>query len=223
MRVEPAHGDRYTERMNVTTAHRIAPLLPAAPAAGTREAQLITTVEDSALQVRDLLQHDATAAADVSQAAQALRQSVLSKAVTLAPEAAADAVRQASLAALQGGMMCGVLDGLVMLCASQTVADAPVPVPAQLEGKRDLMNAGLAAAREVAQKDWNGMAMDDLQLLAGYGKHQNLHTGDESQALVGRTANEQAEWLMATFKAGYAIGVADAVILARGENPDPTV
>ena len=207
----------------MTTAGRIPPLLPAAPSASTREAQVIMAVEDSAVQVRDVLQHDPASAADVSAAARDLEASTLSGAVALPAGAAPDTLRQAALAALQGGMMCGALDGLLMLAAGQVVSDASVTVPASLEGKRDLLVAGLVKVREVAQGEWRTMPTDDLQLLAGYGKHQNLQTGQESQALVGRPADEQATWLMATFKAGYAIGAADGAILARGENPDPTV
>lgn len=198
-------------------------MLPAPPAAGSREAEVITAAEDTALQVRDLLQRDAAAAAEAGQASHEVARSVLAQAVSLPADASAEAVRQSSLAALQGGLLCGALDGLITLTAHQAVSAPSLSVPAALEAKRDLLLSGMAKAREVAQGDWAAMPTDDLQLLAGYGKHQNLHTGDESQALVGQPLAAQAEWLMATFKAGYAIGVADAAIMARGENPDPTV
>lgn len=212
---------------------RISQLVPPPPSDEAHEAQVMTGVEDAAIEARDLLRQSDTAAADVSALSRGLASDAVGRMVApsaTAPssgEAAGEGAatgtisRAAALAAMQSGMLCGALDGLVMLTAHQALPKASLPVPAGLEGKRDLLVAGMEKAQEVAQGEWATMPTDDLQLLAGYGKHQNLHTGDEAQALAGHSSTEQTEWLMATFKAGYAIGMADAAIIARGENPDP--
>lgn len=197
-------------------------MLPPAPAADAREAEVISQVEDAAVRVRDLLQRqDPAESANLAAVVAELKKGGITSAASMSVAATLEAARGASLASLQGGMLCGALDGLLMLCASIAVSDPACEVDASVRARCDLLLSGMDKAREVARDQWVGMPSDDLQLLAGYGKHQNLQTGDESRALVGKPPQEGAEWLMATFKAGYAIGLVDAAIMARGENPDP--
>lgn len=120
-----------------------------------------------------------------------------------------EAARQVALQALAAGLLCGALDGVLMLEASRLVE------PTCAEPK---LQKSLEAAQAMARDNWARMSADELQLLSGYGKHQNRATVEEAEAMAGQP--EGQTFLLATFKAGYALGLVDAVLVSRtGEVP----
>jgi hypothetical protein len=144
-------------------------------------------------------------------------------AITDVPKMAADA-RQSALRALAAGALCGALDGMLIYAAELGIADpAHDDVPKDLEENVGKLTSGLARARAVASKDWKATDADSLQLLAGYGKQSNLQTAEEAAALAEKaTLVEFQTFLLATFKAGYAVGLADsAIICVHRQSPDP--
>ncbi len=139
---------------------------------------------------------------------------------------------QLAIEALASGLTAGGLDGLIGLTAGQTTRLAAAAAAEKLRNQQsahgdDLgkLAAQIDKTQAVARDSWSTMSDDDLQLLAGYGKHQNLQTGSEAApfAEAGQSAEAFQQFLLATFKAGYALGVIDAVIVARGQQPDPVM
>ncbi len=124
--------------------------------------------------------------------------------------------RQLSLQALSQGLLCGALDGAILYQAGQLE-----PLAENRAGDEGKLLRGLGQARQVADQSWRGMGADDLQLLSGYGKHQNQATEAEAeQAATRGSADEFRTFLLATFKAGYAVGLVDAaVVFVAGEAP----
>lgn len=58
---------------------------------------------------------------------------------------------------------------------------------------------------ETAAAEWQNLATEDLELLAEYGQHQNLSTLEEAAQLFKQPAFQ--EFLLGTFKGGFAIGL----------------
>lgn len=121
---------------------------------------------------------------------------------------------QLTLTALSQGLLCGALDGAILYQAGQM---APLP---SAQGDAGKLLKGLEQARQVADQSWRQMGADDLQLLSGYGKHENRNTLQEGEQAAGGTPEEFQTFLLATFKAGYAVGMVDAaVVFVAGETP----
>lgn len=125
-----------------------------------------------------------------------------------------ESARQLTLTALSQGLLCGALDGALLY---QTGKLEPLGPRGGPEG---LLLENLGRAREVADQSWRSMGADDLQLLSGYGKHQNLSSLEEGEQASRGSQDEFHTFLLATFKAGYALGMVDsAVVFVAGERP----
>jgi hypothetical protein len=76
---------------------------------------------------------------------------------------------------------------------------------------------------ETGDSQWRQAHIDDLQLLSGYGKHENRHSLEEGEALQAQSAGQDSAFpafLLASFKGGYAMGVVDAAVMfVGGERP----
>lgn len=152
------------------------------------------------------------AAEDLATLSQAARQEFVTEVAAL-PSFAPEAARRVALQALAAGLLCGSLDG-VLLMETSRVLDVSCPGP----GDAQKLQKNLEASHAVARDSWAQMGADDLQLLSGYGKHQNLGTAEEAVPLAGTP--EGPTFLLATFKAGYALGLIDATLVSRtGEAP----
>lgn len=122
--------------------------------------------------------------------------------------------QQLTLTALSQGLLCGALDGAILYQAGQ------LPTLPTSTGDEEKLFKSLGAAREVANESWRGMTADDLQLLSGFGKHENRNTLEEGQAAAQGSPEEFRTFLLGTFKAGYAVGLVDsAVVFVAGETP----
>jgi len=132
---------------------------------------------------------------------------------------AASEARATAIAALRAGLLCGALDGLIVHLADRLPADPVLEAATpELEPKLDLLTKALDRSRGVANTEWRTMEREDLELLSAFGKHENLQTADEAEALVSQEnlpLLDYQSWLLATFKAGYAIGLLDATLAAR--------
>lgn len=132
---------------------------------------------------------------------------------------AASEARATAIAALRAGLLCGALDGLIVQLADRLPADPRLEASApELQQKLDLLTSALDRSRAVANTEWRTMEREDLELLCAFGKHENLQTAEEAEALVSQEdlpVLEYQTWLLATFKAGYAIGLLDATLAAR--------
>lgn len=135
------------------------------------------------------------------------------KEVSALPAFPAEAARRVTLQALAAGLLCGGLDGVLLMETSRALGAA-----CEGTGNVAKLATSLEAAQAMARDNWAGMSADELQLLSGYGKHQNRATAEEGEALAGSA--EGPTFLLATFKAGYALGLVDAVLVSRtGEVP----
>lgn len=128
--------------------------------------------------------------------------------------------RQATLSAMTGGMFAGALDG-VLLYGHRIVTSQP---PIQSETEKLTRSWGtlwknLSQVLEVGQSSWGQAHVDDLQLLSGYGKHENRNSLSEGEAMQARSGGDRLDFqtfLMASFKGGYAMGVVDAAVMYVG-------
>ncbi|MGE0496087.1 MAG: hypothetical protein AB7S38_43180 [Vulcanimicrobiota bacterium] len=130
----------------------------------------------------------------------------------------------AGLRALASGMISGLLDGMLLYEQDEPPADFQLTVAdAQLQAKADVMVQNLGDIVRVARQSWAQGDADSLQLLSGYGRHENRKSDDEAMALAaspGVPLFEFQVFLLATFKGGYAMGMADAaVVFVAGERP----
>jgi len=128
----------------------------------------------------------------------------------------------AAIHALHAGLLCGALDGVITMVAGQTLQDPPMSASAPgLQPKVDLLVGEMARGREVAGAQWRGMEADDLHLLSGYGKHENRNTAEEAAAAAeGASPLDWQTFLLASFKAGYAVGLVDATLVSvHGQKP----
>lgn len=137
------------------------------------------------------------------------------------PDVAPEASRL-SLEALARGMRCGVWDGANLF----RTGTMPEPLARLKDGalahQVDLLQKSVERTCEVARQNWSRMAPEDLELLSEYGKQQNLATGEEGLELAARPQTSLLDFqifLLATFKAGYAIGMVDAVLVFAEPQP----
>ncbi|GMU55334.1 MAG: hypothetical protein AMXMBFR33_44800 [Candidatus Xenobia bacterium] len=144
-----------------------------------------------------------------------LSSDTLARALEPLPADWRESARQLGLQALSQGLLCGALDGAILYQAGQLE-----PLAENRTGDEGKLLRSLSQAREVADQSWRGMGADDLQLLSGYGKHQNQATEAEAEQAAQGSADEFRTFLLATFKAGYAVGLVDAaVVFVAGETP----
>lgn len=131
------------------------------------------------------------------------------------PRATAEASRL-SLEALSRGMRCGAWDGGVLFRTGELPEPLESGDGSQLAHQVGLLQKSLERTCAIALENWSLMAREDLELLSDYGKQQNLATGREGSDLVDRSGTSLPDFqtfLLATFKAGYAIGMVDAVLV----------
>lgn len=139
-------------------------------------------------------------------------------------EFAAQAARDFTLAALTGGMFAGALDGTLLYLHSERVEQPALQSKkAYLTRSSTLLWDNLSRVLEVGESSWGQAHVDDLQLLSGYGKHENRHSLDEGEALEAQTRGDRSQFqafMLASFKGGYAMGVVDAAVtFVGGERP----
>ncbi len=128
-----------------------------------------------------------------------------------------------TLAALTGGMFAGSLDG-VLLFHFQEIVEQPCFVSSHdhLAHPTKILRDNLEKVLTVAHSSWKQAHVDDLQLLSGYGKHQNRNSLEEGVEMESRTRKDRVAFqtfLLATFKGAYAMGVADAAVMFVGGEP----
>ena len=143
--------------------------------------------------------------------AAAVREGLVERVAALAEKPPAADARRHGLEALDQGMTSGSLDGLVLFRGAQR-PDFGGPA----EGPLEQLRAGLEKAIGIADEHWRHQHVDDLQMLSVYGKHQNQQTEDEAEEAARGALEDWQVFLLATFKAGYAIGLIDSVIVCVG-------
>ncbi|MCA9795799.1 MAG: hypothetical protein KC910_28525 [Candidatus Eremiobacteraeota bacterium] len=163
------------------------------------------------------------------QPAEQVRASARAARAYLAPELARQAVpgpREAAtvgLKCLAAGMLSGLLDGVLLYTEGQPPDAFRPEVDGKLRDKAEVMAGNLEDIVRVAQQNWARSDADSLQLLSGYGRHENRLSDQEALALAaspGLSLFEFQTFLLATFKGGYAMGMADAaVVFVAGERP----
>ncbi len=187
------------------------------------------TVEALFSEVADLLEHLHSLPAQPEQLqenSEHLKSQLLELVDAVGPELEATSSRNATLAALTGGMFAGALDGTLIYAHSVAVEQ-----PTRLSRNEALARSSgvlwqnLARVLEVGQSSWGEAHVDDLQLLSGYGKHENRNSLDEGEAMEAQSRSDRLEFqtfLLASFKGGYAMGVVDAAVMhVGGERPAP--
>lgn len=143
----------------------------------------------------------------------------------LEAEFSPESAREFTLAALSGGIFSGALDGTLLFAHQHRVAQPQQPsLLSALEKPSRLLWENLHRVLEVAESNWSQAHIDDLQLLSGYGKHENRLSLEEGEEMEQRTRGDRLafqQFLMASFKGGYAMGTVDAAVMfVGGERPD---
>ena len=116
-----------------------------------------------------------------------------------------------ALEALELGMVTGLVDALRLEDSGPWEEDAPDIVGEPLVSSWKTLWSNLNDARRVADSNWRKMEREDLHLLWEYGRHQNLDTLEQAVRFQGKPDLEFQVFLMATFKAGYAVAMAQGV------------
>jgi hypothetical protein len=117
-----------------------------------------------------------------------------------------------ALKALQFGMVSGISDGLRLSGSEPWLETPEVPEGAPVASSWPTLWSNLDDARSVAHSNWKAMEKDDLHLLWEYGRHQNLDTLTVASRYADKADPEPFQvFLLATFKAGYAVAIAQAV------------
>jgi hypothetical protein len=186
-----------------------------------------TSLPELYLEIRDLLQDlDAAPATpkelrdDSGRLKGRLMEMVDGLELDFSPQAA----RDYTLAAMTGGMFSGALDGTLLFSQGQRASQPGLKSAHAFLGKPSrLLWENLDRVLAVAQDSWAAAHVDDLQLLSGYGKHENRDSLEEGEGLERQTRGDRSQFqafLLASFKGGYAMGVVDAaVIFVGGERP----
>ncbi len=153
-----------------------------------------------------------------------LKDRLLEMVDSLALELTPQGAREHTLAALTGGMFSGALDGALMFSAGERIKQpATESRHPYLTKPSRLLWENLERVLETAHSNWRQAHVDDLQLLSGYGRHENRHSLEEGEALERQTRGDRSQFqafLLASFKGGYAMGVVDAAVMfVGGERP----
>lgn len=185
------------------------------------------SVADLYLEIEELLENlhaRPASSAELRNDALSLKGRLMEMVDSLAMELSPQDAREHTLAALTGGMFSGVLDGALMFSQGER------PVQPDTESKHAylvkssrLLWQNLERVLETGDASWREAHIDDLQLLSGYGRHENRHSLDEGEALERQTRGDRSQFqafLLASFKGGYAMGVVDAAVMfVGGERP----
>jgi hypothetical protein len=118
-----------------------------------------------------------------------------------------------TLEAFALGAVRGAGDGAILF-----FHDSEVPQPTlklgiePLRKSERLLQENLEKIVGVAETNWRKAHPDDLHLLIGYGKQENSRSLEEGGRFVstGAKRDEFRIFLMASFKGGYAVGMAQA-------------
>lgn len=116
-----------------------------------------------------------------------------------------------ALQVLELGMITGLVDALLMEDGPPWEEDVPAFIQGPLEYSWRTLWNNLNDARRVAHDSWKQMERDDLHLLWEYGRHQNLGTLEQAVEYRGKDDEQFQIFLLATYKAGYAIGIAQGI------------
>ena len=142
-----------------------------------------------------------------------LRSSLLVTVESLEQYPGAERAGLLTLRALSQGMFSGVLDGANLFKHEHRAPVAEVTTAHQhLLKPLSVFSSNLEQVLTIAQDNWSQAHVDDLQLLSGYGRYSNLQSVEEGQKLPEATAQSLQVFLLATYKGGYAMGVADAAV-----------
>ena len=191
------------------------------------EHRVPTTIESLFSEVADLLEHLRATPAEPEQLqdnSHQLKFRLLEFVESVGPELDPQNAREATLAAMTSGMFSGALDG-TLLYAHRLVSVQPAVLSLKegLEKPSRLLWENLSRVIDVGQSSWGEAHIDDLQLLAGFGKHENLNSLEEGEAVEAQSRADRLEFqtfLLASFKGGYAMGVVDAAVVhVGGERP----
>jgi hypothetical protein len=117
-----------------------------------------------------------------------------------------------ALGSLRLGMLTGVWEGW-RLSFSEPWEEVPeIAESSPVYRHWTTLCSNLNDVRKMAHDNWKAMEKDDLHLLWKYGRHQNLDTLVEASRYAGDKDPEPFQkFLLATFKSGYAVAVAQAV------------
>lgn len=186
-----------------------------------------STVADLYLEIEDLLEnlHATPASArELREDARSLKGRLLDMVDSLALELSPQEAREHTLAALAGGMFSGVLDGALMFSLGERAMQPGTESRhAYLVKSSRLLWQNLERVLETGHSNWREAHVDDLQLLSGYGRHENRHSLEEGEALERQTRGDRSQFqafLLASFKGAYAMGVVDAAVMfVGGERP----
>lgn len=172
----------------------------------------IVTVPDLYLMVDELLEalHQASPEArEIEEQSSQIKRDLAVLVSSATPQLSPLASGDIALKALKLGMVSGVSDGLRLSQIGLWKESLPVE-PDALPWATLWSN--LEDVRDMAQTNWKSMEKGDLHLLWEYGRHQNLDTLVQASRYAGEDDPEPFQvFLLATFKAGYAVAVAQAV------------
>lgn len=185
------------------------------------------TIAELYLQVEDLLvalHREQACAKELRQDSERLKGRLLELVDGLDTDFSSAAAKEFTLASLTGGMFAGALDGTLLFSHDERVKQPPTEsTHAYLSGPSRLLWQNLDRILDVGAANWRQAHVDDLQLLSGYGKHENRHSIEEGEALERQTRGDRSQFhafLLASFKGGYAMGVVDAAVMfVGGERP----
>lgn len=119
-----------------------------------------------------------------------------------------------TLAVYHQGVQAGAFSGVLLLGHGVT-PDLSLPETHPQPDLLSLLFGNLNNICTVADGPWRSTHLDDLYLLCEYGKHQNLGTLEEGNALLDLAPEDGLKFLAATFKSGFAVGIAQAAVTLR--------
>lgn len=126
-----------------------------------------------------------------------------------------------TLEAFALGMVCGAGDGMLdFFHHAQRKSEVLALSDKRLENDAKILTHNLGQIRTTAKENWSKAHPDDLHLLCGYGKQENLGSLQEGAKLAEECDDDlypYRKFLLATFKGGYAIGMIQAAVVVLAE------
>ncbi len=122
-----------------------------------------------------------------------------------------------TLEAFALGMVRGAGDGAVLFQYQQSVEHPEFETDDEaLKSSAEVLHKNIKHIAETAQNQWAKAHSDDLHLLCGYGKQENLGSLQEGGKLGVKDETslfEFRKFLLASFKGGYATGMIQAAVI----------